>query len=82
MFRIPEFYKMPKMTFEEAKSVLGGDLLKGMQHVSDHWDRYCAGEASDMYEDDDEFYDTWIYEVNAYNVVYAKMKPLFVGEAA
>ena len=28
-------------------------------------------------EDDDEFFATWEYEVNAYNVVYSTMKPLF-----
>ena len=82
MFRIPAFYQMPNMTFEEAKAVFAGDMLKGMEQIQQHWDRYARGEADDMYEDDDAFYDTWQYEVNAYNVVYAKMKPLFVGEAA
>ena len=24
-----------------------------------------------IYEDDDEFFDNWVYEVNAYNVVFA-----------
>ena len=28
-------------------------------------------------EDDDDFFDNWKYEVNAYNVVYTSMKPLF-----
>lgn len=77
MFRIPSFYEMPKMTFEEAKAVFAGDLLKGMEQIQQHWDRYAGGEANDMYESDDDFYDTWQYEVNAYNVVYTTMKPLF-----
>ncbi len=77
MFRIPSFYEMPKMTFEEAKAVFAGDLLKGMEQIQEHWDRYASGNAGDMYEDDDEFFATWEYEVNAYNVVYSTMKPLF-----
>ena len=51
----------------------------GMEHINEHWD-LRAGESGDMYEDDDDFFSTWEYEVNAYNVVYAKMQPLFVGE--
>lgn len=80
MFNIPDFYTMPNMTFEEAKRILtiNGDLLKGMEHINEHWDRYAAGNANDMYEDDDEFFSVWEYEVNAYNVVYSTMKPLFV----
>lgn len=77
MFRIPSFYEMPKMTFEEAKAVFAGDLLKGMEQIQEHWDRYATGNSGDMYEDDDAFFDCWQYEVNAYNVVYAKMQPLF-----
>ena len=82
MFRIPHFNQMPEMTFEEAKGIIeiDGDLLKGMEHVSEHWDRYASGNADDMYADDDEFYDTWIYEVNAYNVVFNKMQPLLAGK--
>ena len=83
MFRIPSFYQMPNMTFEEATRILTFNdkgLLGGMEHINEHWDRYVAGESGDMYEDDDDFFSTWEYEVNAYNVVYAKMQPLFVGE--
>ena len=65
------------MNFETAKSVFAGDLLKGMEMIQEHWDRYARGEADDMYEDDDAFFDCWQYEVNAYNVVYSTMKPLF-----
>lgn len=81
MFRIPNFYQMNDMDYATAKGILqiDGDLLKGMEHVSEHWDRYAAGESDDMYADDDEFFDTWSHEVNAYNVVYSAMKPLFVA---
>ena len=77
MFTIPSFYQM-NMTFETAKSVFAGDLLKGMEQIQEHWDRYISGQSADMYEDDDDFFATWEYEVNAYNTVYAQMKPLFV----
>lgn len=80
MFRIPSFHQMPNMTFDEAKAVFNGDLLKGMEMINEHWDRYVSGQSGDMYEDDDDFYSTWVYEVNAYNVVYAELKPLFAGE--
>ena len=80
MFRIPNFYEMPNMTFEEAKRILSyhGDMLKGMEHINDCWDRHAEGNS--IYEDDDEFFAAWEYEVNAYNIVYAKMQPLFAGE--
>jgi len=78
MFRIPSFYEM-EMTYETARAVFNGDVLTGMERISEHWDRYCSGELDDMYEDDDAFFDCWVYEVNAYNVVYAQMKPLFVA---
>ena len=73
MFNIPTFYQQ-NMDFT---TVFGGDLLKGMEMIQEHWDRYATGNSSDMYEDDDEFFATWEYEVNAYNVVYSTMKPLF-----
>ena len=77
MFRIPDFYKMPEMTIEAAQNVFAGDMLKGMEQIQSHWDRYATGNADDMYEDDDDFFDTWQYEVNAYNVIYTSMRPLF-----
>jgi len=82
MFRIPAFYQMPNMTFEQAQATLGSDVLAGMERINKHWERYANGENDNMYEDDDAWFDTWQYEVNAYNVVYSTMKPLFVGEAA
>ncbi len=74
MFRIPNFYKM-EMTLEEATSVLeiDNDLLKGMEHVNNMWERHCNEEDVS----DSDFYDSWIYEVNAFNVVFEKMKSLF-----
>ena len=77
MFRIPEFHKM-EMTFEEAKGVLTIDnsLIDGMEHVDAMWEKHCSDDT--IYEDDDDFYEHWVYEVNAYNKVFETMKPLFV----
>jgi len=30
-----------------------------------------------MYEDDSDFYEHWIYEVNAFNIVFEGMGKLF-----
>jgi len=79
MFRIPDFHKV-EMTFEEAKKTISfnGDLLTGMEQLSDHWDQYATGKLDHLYEDDAHFFEHWESEVNAYNVVYATMQPLFV----
>ena len=76
MFRIPEFHKM-EMTFEEAKGVLtiNNSLIDGMEHVDAMWEKHCSDDT--IYEDDDDFYEHWVYEVNAYNKVFETMKPLF-----
>ena len=77
MFRIPEFHKM-EMTFEEAKGILtiNDSLIEGMEHVDAMWEKHCSDDT--IYEDDDDFYEHWVYEVNAYNKVFETMKPLFV----
>jgi len=77
MFKIPEFHKM-EMTFEEAKGVLtiNNSLIDGMEHVDAMWEKHCSDDT--VYEDDDDFYEHWVYEVNAYNKVFETMKPLFV----
>jgi len=77
MFRIPEFYKV-EMTFEEAKKLLerltmSGGLLEGMQYVDARWEDHCNEEDVD----DEEFYETWCYEVSAFNIIHKKMQPLF-----
>ena len=58
-----------------------GNLLEGMEEMNDIWDRYVhAAQAGDMYEDDYAFFEEWIYEVNAYNIVFEGMGKLF-GES-
>ena len=86
MFRIPEFYK-DEVTFEEAVKTMTaygrGDLLAGMEAMNRVWDEHCASYGSDnaRFETDSDFYETYEYEVNAYNVVFEGMGKLF-GEVA
>lgn len=89
MFRIPAFNKFD-MTFEEAKVIMTnhgrGDLLEGMQAMDRAWEEKNArqeevGAACLNFHDevcsDADFYDWYEAEVNAYNVVFSTMKPLF-----
>lgn len=84
MFRIPSFYKMD-FDLETAVKVLGQSsitkmptLLDKMEDMRDKWNRHCSGHSP--FECDDEFFECFRYEVNAYNVIYSTFKPLFVGE--
>ena len=78
MFRIPNFYLDEDMNFDEACAIVkgraGGDLLEGLKAIDKIWEDYLEFEN----DDDDAFYANWCYEVNAYNVVVEKMRPLFV----
>lgn len=82
MFRIPSFYQ-ETVTFEQAKNTMTsfgrGDLLTGMEAMNRVWEEYCASEGSDnaRFTDDEDFFEHYIYEVNAYNKVYETMQPLF-----
>lgn len=80
MFRIPSFYE-DKPTFKDAWKVMSfcgdNDALAGMQFMNRKWEAHCA----DPEADDDEFFENWSYEANAYNVVFEDMGKLF-GEAA
>jgi hypothetical protein len=76
MFRIPSYNEM-ELTFDEAVNIMkgraNGDLLAGLQSMDDLWENYIASDD----QDDDEFFDNWQYEVNAYNKVVESMRPLF-----
>ena len=82
MFRIPAYFQM-NMTWDDAvRTIKGrgdGTLIGGMEEMNDYWNRHAAGNSP--YETDSEFYENWIYEVNAYNIVFEGMGQLF-GEAA
>ena len=70
MFRIPSFNQMD-MTWDEAVAVIKGrglgDLLKGMEEMNRIWEDHVKM----ALDTDDDFFDNWVYEVNAYNVVFA-----------
>lgn len=78
MFRIPSFYKF-ETTMQDAVQVMTtygrGDLLEGMQAMDRVWEEHCSG--SPRFEEDDDFYEYYEAEVNAYNKVFETMKPLF-----
>ena len=82
MFRIPNYFQM-NMTWDEAVRIIrgrgDGTLIGGMEEMNDYWNRHAEGNSP--FETDTEFYENWIYEVNAYNIVFEGMGQLF-GEAA
>ena len=84
MFRIPSFYQ-DAPTFADAFNTMacfgGGDALTGMEAMNTAWAEHCANPCVHSDLDDDEFWDNYGYEANAYNVVYEGMGQLF-GEAA
>ena len=81
MFRIPSFNQM-EMTWDEAVAVIKGrglgDLMKGMEEMNRIWEDHVKM----CLDTDDDFFDNWVYEVNAYNVVFAGFHELFHGKNA
>ena len=89
MFMIPDFYR-EDFDFDFACNIVkgraNGDLLEGMKAIDRVWEDYLrverefnAGLRDDkVYGDDNDFYEHWVYEVNAYNVVFENMRKLFV----
>jgi hypothetical protein len=79
MFRIPSFYK-ETVDFKTAWNTITnfgrGDALEGMNAMNRVWEEHCASG-----DEDDEFFENYEYEVNAYNAVFTNMGKLF-GEAA
>lgn len=82
MFRIPHFYE-ENFCFNDAVAIMTGhgrgDLLEGMQAMDRAWEEYLASQGKEFarFECDDDFYENYCYEVNAYNVVFENMKQLF-----
>jgi len=78
MFRIPSFYQFDT-TFENAKTTITnygrGDFLEGMEAMNRVWEEHCASG-----NDDDDFYEWYEAEVNAYNKVFESMSPLFFNK--
>ena len=80
MFRIPNYFQID-MTWDDAvRTIKGrgnGNLLDGMEEMNEIWDRTCAAQVIDLDEDDSDFYEHWMYEVNAFNIVFEGMGKLF-----
>ena len=80
MFRIPNYFQID-MTWDEAvRTIKGrgnGNLLDGMEAMNEAWNDHV----NEMLDDDSDFYEHWMYEVNAFNIVFEGMGKLF-GEAA
>lgn len=76
MFYIPAEYQT-EMTFDQAADVIRnrahGDLFRGMENVQAHWNHHNSQDDIT----DEEFFDVWIYELNAYNTVFEGLKKLF-----
>ena len=80
MFRIPAFHQM-NLGFEEACAMLRGyagqdTLIGAMEAVQQLWEDHAQRDAGH----DDRFFETWAYELNAYNAVFTQMHDL-LGEA-
>ena len=76
MFRIPNYFQID-MTWDEAvRTIKGrgnGNLLDGMEAMNEAWNDHV----NEMLDDDSDFYEHWMYEVNAYNIVFEGMGKLF-----
>lgn len=80
MFNIPDFYQMD-LSLDEAVRIMRGSkntVIEMMENLDAKWELHCSGHH--FFADDDEFFQVWEYEVNAYNVIKEHMKPLFVGD--
>mgnify|MGYP003631263020 FL=1 len=70
MFNIPQHNEM-KMSWEEAESIImqkgNCNVLSGLTAMQDILSNN---------RDDDDFFDRWCYEVNAYNIVFQGMSEL------
>ena len=81
MFAIPDMYEM-NMSFETAEHVMssqgenGVTIIDAMHNLIDERNQHCDG--ADFFADDDEFFEFFQYEANAFNVLYTEMKHLFV----
>jgi hypothetical protein len=73
MFRLPKSLEL-SMSYAEAKAIIGPDLLGGMKRIDQLWQDHNNGK---LYGFDDEFFENFVHEVNAFNVVYTTMRPLF-----
>ena len=77
MFNIPDMYKM-NLSFTDAEHVMsryGETIIDNMHDLLSEWHQHCDG--ADFFADDEEFFEYFKYEANAFNVLYSEMKHLF-----
>ena len=78
MIAMPYTYITP-MSFEEASSLIktwaNNELLESMELLLDTYNDFMNEDPDEDAEDD--FYETYQYEISAYNKVFADMQPLF-----
>ena len=78
MIAMPYTYITP-MSFAEASSLIkawaNNELLESMELLLDTYNDFMNVDPDEDAEDD--FYDTYQYEISAYNKVFADMQPLF-----
>lgn len=80
MFYIDDFNRNEEMSFEEARRIVVGhrndaDLLGAMKKLEARIEEEQAH--ADEYDQMDEFYYNWSYEINAFNKVFSDMSKLF-----
>lgn len=88
MFTIPKVHQ-EEFSFQEGWNIMKshghGDILTGMFYMQRAWKEYNASQndffngkvAVVAFEDDDEFFEYYFNEVNAYNAVFSNMNQLF-----
>jgi hypothetical protein len=81
MINIPSYYR-EEMPFNEAVNLIsnraGGDLLEGMKSIEGIYDEFTKNPpAYSGYVNEDDFFSSWSYELNAFNVVFENMNKIF-----
>lgn len=76
MFYIDDFYRAETVSLESAIQLITSygqksSLLENMQYMRDR-----LTILADM-EDEDEFFDNWYYEINAFNKVFSEFQVMF-----
>ena len=88
MFIIPKFHQN-EVSFQEGWNIMKshgqGDTLEGMNAMQRYWKEYNASQDAFLtgkvavvaFDNDDEYFEYYSNEVNAYNAVFSNMNQLF-----
>ncbi len=83
MFRIPSHFQMASIDTDWAMNTMkrltiSGSVLDGLEYMNKRWEQHCSDSEGLHWEDDDhDFFNTYEYEVNAFNHCFQKFAPLF-----